>query len=206
MSAIREARISKGMSQKELARTVGIDARTLRKIENGEHVSDISKRAVERALRVSTQEAVPVAASAPLGRQFFWKYWGAVATMVTALVGGANLLIDKPFDGGVYGGIGVVSLLIVFFAFGFFAVMVAPVRGNTRIEILVGSDGAVDVSNLIEDAKGWLGRQNVTLGQISTDNNGFRFHVFSDFEVREYPALVAKLRDFGLEASIHRIG
>lgn len=206
MSVIREARVNKGMSQKELARAVGIDARTLRKIENGEHVSDISKRAVERTLGVSAEETIPASASAPLGRQFYVTYWLCVAAAIAAMVSAATWFIDRPFNMGDYAGVYILSFLIIVFAFGLFALNLAPVRGNTRIEISAGLDRATDFANPLETAKGWLGRPDITIGKIATDGKGFRLHVFGDFEVRDYPALVSKLRGFGLEASVHSAG
>jgi DNA-binding XRE family transcriptional regulator len=204
MSAIREARINKGLSQKELARAVGIDARTLRKIENDEHVSDISRRAVERTLGVSVQGTIKPSSLPTHGWQFYTLFWCAVMGIIVALVGATRWFVERPFDVSEYGALAVAIFLIVFFAAGIFVLMLIPVRGNTRIEISGGFDRSSDLSAPLEMAKGWLGRQDVTLGKITTDKAGYRLNVFTNLEVLDYPTVIAKLKDFGLEASLHR--
>jgi transcriptional regulator with XRE-family HTH domain len=198
MTTIRDARVKRGISQKELARAAGIDARTLRKIENGEHVSDLSQKAVEQVLGVSAEVAVPTASqSARRGFNYRIKFGLSVVAFLILVLGicwGSGPLFWPAYVA--------MSFIVLTVSAAYYWVDNEPLPGNTYIEIRADLAAAVGFGDLHEMAKGWLGRSDITVRRIVTDKSGLRFTVRGDFDVREYPGLVQKLRGFGLDASV----
>jgi transcriptional regulator with XRE-family HTH domain len=200
MTTIRDTRVKRGISQKELARAAGIDARTLRKIENGVHVSDLSQHAVEQALGVSAP--VPASGSSKSARSGF-RYYGKLGLIVvTVLVMTLGLCwgIHKPNQ--FWPLYGILSSMCMFFATSIYWLANAPLPGNTNIEIMANLTAAAGFGHPRQMAEGWLGRSDLVVKRIVSDQSGLRFTICADFDVQEYPRLVQKLRGFGLDATV----
>lgn len=199
MSSIRERRTELGMSQKELARRSGIDARTLRKIENGEHVSDLSIAAVESILGISaprdairhdtlTPTISPAALmtflkfTAPISLVLFWYFLGDnPETWIPAFV--LCLVISLP-------------------AIALAALLTSTPQGNTRITV----SGAISTAETIKDprqrARQWLGREDVFVKAFKVAENDFEMVVSSEYKPSEYASLSKRLSEFGLKVQI----
>jgi hypothetical protein len=199
MCKIRETRINKGISQKALAKRAGIDARTLRKIENGDHVSDVSFNAVEKALGVTSSNSGETRKSRQklVKPQTFWLYTGG---FYAAILGISALL---GFAGSPY-----LSLFAPVLAFGcpvtiaLYHLLVTPSRGNTRIEFKTTLSQAFDLGDPLQKAKEWLGRDDVMVGNVALGGDQFGFVAFADYDFHEYPSLIDKLKRFDLDVTV----
>jgi transcriptional regulator with XRE-family HTH domain len=198
MNSIRDARIKMGLSQKELARNAGIDARTLRKIENGNHVSEVSLHAVERELGVSACENVLRTPKGPIvtAQGFLIGIIGYYA----ALFGVGWLL--HVMESQAWMLVVALAAMSMIFIGPLYLVGFGPDRGNTCIKIKAPLSRANDVANPLEMAKGLLGRDDVMVGHVEFDGASFGFVAFADYEFREYPSLIAKLKNLGVDATV----
>lgn len=203
MNSIREARIRMGLSQKELARNAGIDARTLRKIENGDHVSEVSLHAAERALGVATREdgvQRKIERKALVAPKVFCICAFVFYVLLIALAWYIHRELQS--DGWqVVAALGVVCAVVAAPIY-IFAVDAGPDRGNTCIWFKAPLTSANDVDNPLEMAKRFLGRDDVMVGDVEFDGASFRFVAFADYEFREYPSLIAKLKNLGVDATV----
>jgi transcriptional regulator with XRE-family HTH domain len=199
MCTLRETRINKGISQKALAKLAGIDARTLRKIENGDHVSEVSFNAVEKALGVASDKAGDTRQSRQklVESQTFYLYAGAFYAAVFCIVA---LFC---YADSVYWALSVPILIIASPVTVFlYYLLVSPGRGNTCVEFKTTLSQGFDLSDPLQRAKEWLGREDVMVGNVEFDGDQFRFQAFADYDFHEYRSLINKLRDFGLIVSV----
>jgi transcriptional regulator with XRE-family HTH domain len=199
MTIIRNRRIQLGTSQKDLARKAGIDARTLRKIESGEHVSAVSLNAVERVLGIGAQTSdierggrqnlFPLRKFQFIVGLFYTTVFAMIA--VFAFNGSSNIILATP--------IAIMSFPLVAV---FYWAFVVPSRGNTRIEIRASLSKAENLADPLNKVKGWLGRQDVTIEKVRVEGSDFKLVAYVDYDFHEYPAVIQKLNGFGVEAMI----
>lgn len=199
MSTIKNERTRRGMTQKELARAAGIDVRTLRKIENDEHVSEVSLACVENVLGAN-RSSDPQHVSKGTDRL------------------AANLCRLMPF---------VCVLALAFFTFAFYynhssALLwfVAALSsgmlwahqiveqwtylGNTEISFQLSLDDAPLTENLKGAAQEWLGRTDVRVSEPRFDGEYFRVSTYADYRPTDLPALVNRLTGLGVNFHISR--
>jgi len=203
MKSIRATRTAKGISQKELARKAGIDARTLRKIENGEHVSDVSMNAVLNAMDSYT---IPSDSAEEYNRRtklslvkFCWSLVAVLAGIwiVTSLV--------MPYYRDAYMfGLACSAIVLVLSGPAFLVTSWEP-RWNTRIEIDADTTQTGSLPLLTETMKVWIGRSDLTLGPVSTVGERLNLVAFSRFELSDYHGISARLQSLGLRAKITRL-
>lgn len=200
MSIVKSLRIERGLSQKELARKSGIDPRTLRKIEAGEHVSAVSLNAVERVLEasVTTETDKRETRQNLMPAKTFWFYASILfaASVIVTIVG----YTDTPLT------FGFAMFGLIYFLFGIpvaYMALVMPHRGNTRIDIDIPADDS-DLRDPLNQVKTWLGREDVSVSDLRYDQDRFRFSAYVDYDVHEYPSIIRKLSDFGINVAVQR--
>lgn len=207
MSAVRQERVRRGLSQKELARLAGVDARTLRKIETGAYVSDVSRSAVERVLGVSATREPDTLAGAtekPSVLKFFFGAAGVPCLFWLTWLALGNW-DPNPIHDLLFALCVAVTSLFAFFSLPFGFMYFSPPVPDTRIEIGFDAsrpDVLVDPSALV---RSWLGSDNLGIGQVSANPDGFKVSVFGSFPLSAYPGIVERLRNFGAVATVSRL-
>jgi transcriptional regulator with XRE-family HTH domain len=205
MNAVREARIQRGLSQKELARLAGFDARTLRKIESGEHVSDVSLAAVERVLGVAARSS-PVAPAD--GRTTVWRFL-KMATAVQVVPAAIWILwyalaAVEDFTRAVPLLVGATACF-VFFGLLLGLIYRSDLPPNTRIDMGFDASHSDVLANPLSKVRSWLGKGDLDVGQVTADAGGYKMAVFGDFQLSEYPTIVERLSNFGVVATVSRV-
>ncbi|HTN02844.1 MAG TPA: helix-turn-helix transcriptional regulator [Planctomycetaceae bacterium] len=196
MTSLKEIRIKQGRSQKEVARAAGIDARTLRKIENGEHVSEVSLHAVERVLRACEDSPPTQPRPKPLSmlRSLIADFFPPL------LLIGCGLVVLAV---SVHLAVGFLALgLWILLAYMF--VRLQPVQPNTAITIMAAAATITPrhLSNPALAIKEWLGREDASLTEFKTNATGATYLVKANITTREYADIVARLHGLGLSATV----
>lgn len=195
MSDIRQARIQQGRSQKEVARDAGINPRTLRKIESGEHVSEVSLQAVQRVLAIHGHHAAP--ARWPRLKPDLADI-AALAFPVALLGVGASIwMLSVHLAVGIMAFGTVLSLLLL-------AAWLQPCPPNTTI--VISTDNSSVPRHLLSDpllaARSWLGVKNLCVRQFKADGDRLTYVILADLDSADYADVATRLRSKGLEATV----
>ena len=203
MNAIRNTRMKLGLSQKDLARRAGIDARTLRKIENGEHVSELSLTAVEHILGISTTPRAPSKAR-PSTRAFPWRRSLVIMAVLAAIliIGYAGSFY---FEAAIHLMIAAVACATVFGLLTLFTYFMGREIRNTRIEIVADSSAIDGSDDILERLKAWLGRDELCMTSLKVSGSQAQATLVADCEISEYIPLSRHLEALGLKVTFTRV-
>lgn len=199
MSTIRDARVRLGLSQKEVAYQAGIDARTLRKIENGEHVSDVSRMAVERIVGAAAKPQPKRKSRFNSVKIVDYSKTALLLMTVSALAGFFYMS-----GSGTYGVDSFVKLCVLYCLLITTPSLLIAYHdhSNTRIDISRPLSHSGEINQNLENAKAWLGREDIKIGPVTFQDERFKFSIFANIDFSEYARLAERLTGFGVDAKI----